>query len=540
MIVCHLITMAKAQFTELPEGNGALTVTPNPPPTLTAAQDGPNPSLALMATTTLAGAPALTFNAKADQNSAWLNVSYGGKPCAGIATPASLTVVANIAGRPANTPSLPAYTGTINFSSPSGEFAQFGVTVTLVIAPSYTLTVIKAGTGSGVVTANPAGLLYAAGTPVTLTAMADSESFFDGWRLASGISCPGLGACSFKVDADDIVTATFNLNPTLTVTTPGTGSGTVTQASPPSAPGVSCGTNCWSYPPGTMVTLTASNNPGSTFTGWSGGGCSGTGDCVLTVTSNLSVTATFSLVSSGQQYTLTTATASGTGSGTISAPPPTGTPCGAGCWITRPAGGHLESEPCRGLIHQLVSWRMLRKYLCGTDELERLRHRHVQPGLCLHGHIPNCGHHEHNPPWLCIAIRFPGRGTQAATLVTSTPVETPGSFSGSLTLASSTVTATAAALTCTTNGVTTTIPGATTTSPVQGGTENFSGTSDGHVISISPAIQSIFCTEAATCSVSGTVSVLGENVFVTVNVTTSYPSAVSVITGTEVLQLTKQ
>ena len=53
------------------------------------------------------------------------------------------------------------------------------------------------------------------------------------------------------------------------------------------------------------MTLTAAATPGSTFTGWSGGGCSGTGNCTLTVNNNVTVTAGFDLVPtpSGFYYT---------------------------------------------------------------------------------------------------------------------------------------------------------------------------------------------------------------------------------------------
>jgi beta-lactam-binding protein with PASTA domain len=37
----------------------------------------------------------------------------------------------------------------------------------------------------------------------------------------------------------------------------------------------------------------ATADPGSTFTGWSGGGCSGTSNCVVTLNSDTAVTATF-------------------------------------------------------------------------------------------------------------------------------------------------------------------------------------------------------------------------------------------------------
>jgi len=41
------------------------------------------------------------------------------------------------------------------------------------------------------------------------------------------------------------------------------------------------------------VALGATANAGSTFTGWSGGGCSGTGTCLVTLTADTNITATF-------------------------------------------------------------------------------------------------------------------------------------------------------------------------------------------------------------------------------------------------------
>ncbi|MEK7140483.1 MAG: LamG-like jellyroll fold domain-containing protein [Patescibacteria group bacterium] len=81
-------------------------------------------------------------------------------------------------------------------------------------------------------------------------------------------------------------------NYTLTVSTSGTGSGTVT-----SAPiGISCGADCTEdYSDGTVVTLSAAAGGGSTFTSWSGEGCSGTGTCVVTMSAIRNVTATFDL-----------------------------------------------------------------------------------------------------------------------------------------------------------------------------------------------------------------------------------------------------
>jgi sugar lactone lactonase YvrE len=72
---------------------------------------------------------------------------------------------------------------------------------------------------------------------------------------------------------------------TLTINKAGSGSGSV------SCNGGGCAP---SYPEGTKVTLAASPAAGSSFAGWSGGGCSGTGGCTVTLNSNVTVTATFS------------------------------------------------------------------------------------------------------------------------------------------------------------------------------------------------------------------------------------------------------
>ena len=47
------------------------------------------------------------------------------------------------------------------------------------------------------------------------------------------------------------------------------------------------------FPAGSQVTLTATPDAGSKFVGWSGGGCSGTGDCTVTVDGRVNVQAQF-------------------------------------------------------------------------------------------------------------------------------------------------------------------------------------------------------------------------------------------------------
>lgn len=70
---------------------------------------------------------------------------------------------------------------------------------------TYTLTITKAGTGSGTVMANPAGPTYAYGTRVTLTATPDANSVFVGYSGA----CTGL-TCSGTMTRNVSVSATFN------------------------------------------------------------------------------------------------------------------------------------------------------------------------------------------------------------------------------------------------------------------------------------------------------------------------------------------
>ncbi|MDD5693672.1 MAG: SurA N-terminal domain-containing protein [Patescibacteria group bacterium] len=77
-------------------------------------------------------------------------------------------------------------------------------------------------------------------------------------------------------------------NYTLTVAKNGTGSGTVTGTS------INCGSDCSeTWPETTQVVLTATPDTNSTFAGWSGGGCSGTSTCLVTMDASKTVTATF-------------------------------------------------------------------------------------------------------------------------------------------------------------------------------------------------------------------------------------------------------
>jgi hypothetical protein len=76
----------------------------------------------------------------------------------------------------------------------------------------------------------------------------------------------------------------------LTVRSGGEGDGSVSS----STAGIACGATCrYDLVPGTSLTLVAEPAPGSSFAGWSGGGCSGIGACTVTFKSDSTVTATF-------------------------------------------------------------------------------------------------------------------------------------------------------------------------------------------------------------------------------------------------------
>lgn len=77
---------------------------------------------------------------------------------------------------------------------------------------------------------------------------------------------------------------------TLTIAKTGYGSGLVTSNSG----GINCGTTCTGTD--TSLTLTATPDAGSIFTGWSGGGCAGTGTCTIVMSSDATVTAMFDTI----------------------------------------------------------------------------------------------------------------------------------------------------------------------------------------------------------------------------------------------------
>ncbi|MCW5844141.1 MAG: tandem-95 repeat protein, partial [Caldilinea sp.] len=195
----------------------------------------------------------------------------------------------------------------------------------------YPLTVARSGNGTGYVTSSPAGINcgatctanYDSDTLVTLDAVSALGSTFSGW---SGEGCTGTGACQVTMDGAKSVTANFTLGTNvLSVSLAGSGGGSV--SSYPA--GIVCGADCSEdYGYNALVSLTATPDSTSTFDGWSGAGCSGTGTCQVTMDAAKSVTATFTRIT----YLLTV-NKLGAGSGTVSSTPPV-INCGATCTAT--------------------------------------------------------------------------------------------------------------------------------------------------------------------------------------------------------------
>jgi len=164
------------------------------------------------------------------------------------------------------------------------------------------LSIAKAGNGSGTVTSSPSGIncgvtcsgSYSTGTTVALTATAAAGSVFTGWSgdidCSDGSVTMNIGkSCTATFQLQTLPGLTLSVNLVNTITTVGTGSGSVTS----SPAGIDCGQTCSaSYTNGTSVTLTPIPSSGSLFAGWSGA-CKGTRQCVVKITNNISVTATF-------------------------------------------------------------------------------------------------------------------------------------------------------------------------------------------------------------------------------------------------------
>ncbi|WP_134739122.1 hypothetical protein [Nocardioides sp. 503] len=158
------------------------------------------------------------------------------------------------------------------------------------------LSVVKTGTGTGTVTSGGPGIdcgttctdpVVPVGAVVVLTAAPDSDSELLGW--GDEVDCGTHLECEVTVkDGGTTVTPRFRRPRHLRVQVLG-GS---------SVQGAEAGFPCWSscdstHDDGEVVTLTATPDPGSTFSYWTGGCTGSTNPCVVTMDASKTVAAHF-------------------------------------------------------------------------------------------------------------------------------------------------------------------------------------------------------------------------------------------------------
>ena len=274
---------------------------------------------------------------------------------------------------PATFPALPhgMYSMTFIGSGVPGTATLFYVSPTLGTTPAAGATVSFPDTSAGSISATQsisisnngnadmkvAGISLGGGNATDFSFTNGTCSAFP-FTLTQGLSCtidvklspllvtpPGAVAATLTIHADAPEAATpysFNLSgnvtaaPVLSVTTAGTGTGTVTS----DQGGIACPTACSAtYAGGQMVNLIATPGGSSFFAGWTGA-CTGSGACSVTMSAAQSVTATFTSITVPGAPTIGTAKAGNT-MATVSFTPPAsdgGSPI-TGYTVTSSPGG---------------------------------------------------------------------------------------------------------------------------------------------------------------------------------------------------------
>ena len=198
----------------------------------------------------------------------------------------NVRAVGGSTAKPASAPLLTL----VNPLPPATVGQGYATTVTAAIYPTSRYTYGIDTLANGVL---PSGMTIDLNGRLSGTPFATGRTDVNGNQIANTYT---FGVCATdtfsRVTTFPCPQTSITVNParvTLNVAKAGTGSGTVVSA----PAGISCGATCsTTAPTGTVGTLTATPDSGSTFAGWSGA-CSGTGPCVVTLGATTSVTATF-------------------------------------------------------------------------------------------------------------------------------------------------------------------------------------------------------------------------------------------------------
>ena len=219
--------------------------------------------------------------------------AHGGGVCAGEYDEGSTLV---LAAAPSAHSVLPTWSG----CAPKPNTAECEITIgpasqtVHAVFPPKTQTLTVGASGAGSVGAS-SGLIkgcegsggvcagsYIEAATVVLTATPAPQQAVT-W---SGCTHFEADTCEIEIGpSPNSVKASFSpITQTLTIATVGSGAGQITCNGAPCVA---------SYPEGTVLTLSASPDAGSSFAGWSGAGCSGTGNCEITLGADTQLTASF-------------------------------------------------------------------------------------------------------------------------------------------------------------------------------------------------------------------------------------------------------
>ena len=270
---------------------GSCTTTPVSGTTVTfAISSGPNTGKTGTCTTDTNGQCSFTYT---DTGGTGTDTIFASASVAGVSTSGSASKTWTTGGSPTTT------TTSLKAGGTSGGTISVGPGT--AVTDSATLSGSSAATAGGSVTYtvysdNTCSTSVGSGGTKTVTAggVPDSDpvtlntpgTYY--WQASySGDSASGNNPSSSTCgDEVETVTATH----TLTVTLAGTGTGSV--SSSPS--GIDCGSTCSAtFNDGTSVTLTATPDAGSTFTGWSGDCTDTSSTCTVAMDADHAVTALF-------------------------------------------------------------------------------------------------------------------------------------------------------------------------------------------------------------------------------------------------------
>jgi hypothetical protein len=288
--------------------------------------------------------------------------------------------------------------------APLGALAAIALLLPATAQASQTLSVEKAGSGTGTITSSPAGidcggtcsLAFADGTLVLLSGIAGPNSTAVAWSGCESVTIENK--CKVTMGSPKTVKATFGLiKRKLSIEKTGSGSGTITS----SPAGINCGSTCSAeYEHGTEVTLSATPGPFTEAAKWSGcESVSPENKCKVTMASAKSVSASFSLHPVSLKVK-----PGGLGTGTVSSAP-AGISCGATCTASFGEGQTVTLTGTPTGKTEAVKWSGCDAITAeGKCQVTMAGAREVGAVFDLEG------------PTLSVAITGPGTGT-----VTSAP-----------------------------------------------------------------------------------------------------------------------